>query len=191
MQCPKDKIEMNQQDLGGVLIDECPACGGIWFDQGELDAAKDALEPDLNWIELELWRDEERFNLSLSDRECPRDNKQLVCFKYGDAAIEIEYCLQCRGIWLDHGEFKKIVSIVSSLESELDQMSASDYLVESLNEAKGIVTGEESPASQWKDLKTVLRLFQYRALVEKPGLAKALYAIQRTGLGLAGYNPPG
>jgi Zn-finger nucleic acid-binding protein len=187
MLCPKDKVEMVQHDLEGVLIDECLLCGGIWFDQGELDAAKDALEPDTNWIEVELWRDEDRFNLSLSDKECPKDSNNLVCLKYGDAEVEVEYCLKCRGIWLDQGELKKIIS---SLEEELDNMTASEYLAESLNEAKGIVTGEGTPASQWKDIKTLLRLFQYRALVEKPGLAKALYAIQRTGLGLAGYNPP-
>jgi hypothetical protein len=40
-------------------------------------------------------------------------------------------------------------------------------------------------------LRTLLKLFQYRVLVEKPTLAKALFAIQRTGLGLAGYNPGG
>jgi len=186
MLCPKDNTEMTQPELEGVLIDECPVCGGIWFDQGELVAVKDSLEPDLNWVEVELWKDEERFNLALSERECPKDSTRLVCLKYGDSAIEIEYCLRCRGIWLDHGEFKKVIE---SLEADLDRMSATAYLTQSLNEARELITRKESPISHWKDLQTLLKLFQYRVLVEKPALAKALYAIQRTGLGLAGYNP--
>ena len=186
MLCPNDNIEMMQRDLEGVQIDECPRCQGIWFDQGELDAAKDAREPDINWIDIELWRQEDRFNLALSERQCPKDHANMVSLKYGEPSVEIEYCLECRGMWLDRDEFRKIVS---TLEGELDQLSASDYLVESLKEAREIISGEENLTSQWKDLKTILRLFQYRALVEKPALYKALYAIQRTGLGLAGYNP--
>jgi hypothetical protein len=186
MRCPKDKIEMISQKLEGVLIDECPQCKGIWFDQGELDSVKDALEPDINWIEVELWRHEDRFDLSLGQGLCPRDEVRMMSLKYGEEAIEIEYCLQCHGIWLDGGELKKIIS---TLDAELDKMSASDYLIESLKEAREVFTGEENLASQWKDLNTLFKLFQYRALVEKPGLYKALYAIQRTGLGLAGYNP--
>jgi uncharacterized protein len=186
MRCPVDKIEMISQEVEGVLIDECPQCKGIWFDQGELEAVKDALEPDTNWMEVDLWRQEDRFDLSQSEGLCPRDNVRLMSLKYGEAAIEIETCLKCHGVWLDGGELKKIIS---ALDAEIDQMSASDYLSESLKEAREVLTGEGSLASEWKDLKTLFRLFQYRTLVENPSLYKALYAIQRTGLGLAGYNP--
>jgi hypothetical protein len=51
------------------------------------------------------------------------------------------------------------------------------------------ISPKESPLSHRKYLRTLLKLFQYRVLVEKPTLARALFAIQRTGLGLAGYNP--
>jgi Zn-finger nucleic acid-binding protein len=185
MLCPNDQSEMNRCDLEGVQVDECAQCGGIWFDQGELDAAKDIVEPDLNWIDVDLWRQEHRFDLSLGARRCPRDNSNMVSLRYGDPPVEIEHCLECRGMWLERDEFRKMVS---ALEEELDRMSASDYLAESLKEAREIISGEENLASQWKDLRTIFRLFEYRVLVEKPALYKALYAIQRTGLGLAGYN---
>jgi Zn-finger nucleic acid-binding protein len=178
---------MNHHDLDHVVFEECPQCGGIWIKQEDLRKAKDMTDPDLGWMDFEIWREEERFQPQLSTLNCPNDNIPMVSIKYGETDVQIDYCPQCQGLWLDQGELEKIIR---SLELELDRMNASEYVQASLTEAKELLTGKESFASEWRDLMTVLRLFEYRALSEKPGLAKVLYAIQRTGLGLAGYNAP-
>lgn len=38
--CPADGAAMSPEDLGGVTIDVCPSCRGIWLDGGELAAIK-------------------------------------------------------------------------------------------------------------------------------------------------------
>lgn len=38
---------------------------------------------------------------------CPIDNTQLVLSER--QGIEIDYCPQCRGIWLDRGELDKLI----------------------------------------------------------------------------------
>lgn len=38
---------------------------------------------------------------------CPIDNTQLVMSER--SGIEIDYCPQCRGVWLDRGELDKII----------------------------------------------------------------------------------
>ena len=38
---------------------------------------------------------------------CPNDNTQLVMSDR--QGIEIDYCPQCRGVWLDRGELDKIL----------------------------------------------------------------------------------
>ena len=43
-----------------------------------------------------------------------------------------------------------------------------------------MVTGPEGVVSEWRDFTTVLRLLQYRFLVENPGAAAALAAVQKT-----------
>ena len=44
--------------------------------------------------------------------QCPVDGTEL---KMGDRqGVEIDYCPQCRGIWLDRGELDKIVERLSS-----------------------------------------------------------------------------
>ncbi|MDZ4093284.1 MAG: zf-TFIIB domain-containing protein [Paracoccaceae bacterium] len=37
MKCPVDGENLVMTDRGGVEIDYCPACRGVWLDRGELD----------------------------------------------------------------------------------------------------------------------------------------------------------
>jgi hypothetical protein len=39
--------------------------------------------------------------------QCPVDGTQLVLAER--AGVEIDYCPQCRGVWLDRGELDKII----------------------------------------------------------------------------------
>jgi Zn-finger nucleic acid-binding protein len=39
--------------------------------------------------------------------QCPNDNVTLVMSER--SGIEIDYCPQCRGVWLDRGELDKII----------------------------------------------------------------------------------
>lgn len=44
--------------------------------------------------------------------KCPVDNATLVMTER--AGVEIDYCPECRGIWLDRGELDKIVERAAS-----------------------------------------------------------------------------
>lgn len=35
--CPKCGVQLQRREEHGVEVDECPSCGGIWLDQGELE----------------------------------------------------------------------------------------------------------------------------------------------------------
>ena len=39
--------------------------------------------------------------------KCPNDNTQLVMTER--SGVEIDYCPECRGVWLDRGELDKII----------------------------------------------------------------------------------
>lgn len=45
MRCPKCGQQMQEQDRGGVKIDVCSGCGGVFFDKGELELLLRAEEP--------------------------------------------------------------------------------------------------------------------------------------------------
>lgn len=46
--------------------------------------------------------------------ECPIDKSTLVMSERN--GIEIDYCPQCRGVWLDRGELDKIIDRASSIQ---------------------------------------------------------------------------
>lgn len=48
MRCPKDGTALVAIDQHGVTVEECPQCGGLWFDKGEVETVA-AREKD-SWL---------------------------------------------------------------------------------------------------------------------------------------------
>ena len=174
--CPDCKHALHPRQLGEIEIDECRSCGGTWFDSDELRLAKDASDEDLRWLDFDLWGNEALVVAEASRRGCPACNKAMAAVRYGETDVTVDVCPACRGVWLDVGEFPRIVA---SLQEEVSSRHLSDYLRASLEEGLEILAGPESLASEWRDFSTVLRLTQYRLLVEKPGVRDALLSVQR------------
>lgn len=47
--------------------------------------------------------------------KCPNDQAELVMSER--SGVEIDYCPQCRGVWLDRGELDKIIERAGQHES--------------------------------------------------------------------------
>ena len=175
MDCPSCKTGLRSGFVEGIEIDECAACHGIWFDDQELRQAKNLADPDLHWLDFELWQDEEHFE-RVEGVACPRCSKATVGLRYGVGGVQIDHCPGCRGFWLEKGEFAKLIE---ALHDEVARMSSREYLAAALHEAGEVLDDEEPLASKWKDFHQILRLFNLRLLIEKPGLRQALLQVQR------------
>lgn len=175
MKCPRCQTELQTRPTDGIEIDECSSCQGIWFDNDELRRVKDQTDNDLNWMDFELWKHEDRFRIAAKPIDCPKCKVAMVAIDYDETGVEIDFCPECRGAWLDAGEFEKIID---SLSEELLGKEVPDYLRASLEEAKELITGPESFFSEWKDFTTVLRMLQYRIFGEKPNIGRALAEFQ-------------
>lgn len=95
-------------ELGGVEIDHCVGCGGIWLDAGELellmeDAAKAA--DLLNSFQQDYAATEQL-------RRCPICDKKMVKIVVGRSkpALLIDKCRQGDGLWFDQGELQDILN---------------------------------------------------------------------------------
>lgn len=103
MQCPKCANSPLKSKLvkgTGITLDHCPNCGGLWFDEGELDAVlgkradRNVQVPDF---------------ASLNDKiGCPRCDHSLFEFCYPGTMTLVDMCKKCHGIWLDNLEWKEI-----------------------------------------------------------------------------------
>ena len=176
MNCPRCGNELQPKNIGDVPVMECLNCHGVWFERGELEQVADQAAPDLAWMDFELWKDQELFNVAESALKCPNDEQGLAAIHYGETGVVVDHCVKCGGVWLDAGEFEHLIQ---ALENEASAMPAAEYARTALQEAKELVTGDKSFASEWRDFTTVMRLMQYRLLVENPKLQKRLVEFAR------------
>lgn len=176
MTCPVCESALVDQRLGAIEARKCPECGGLWLTEEGLRRAKDEADPQLRWMDFELWEHPERFRVARRDRRCPGCGDPLVELAYAETGVTVDFCPRCRGVWLEAGELD---DIVTALQEEAETMEAGDYVRASLQEARDLVDGPRSLSSEWKDLVAVLRMLQYRVLADHPRLAEAVAEVQR------------
>jgi Zn-finger nucleic acid-binding protein len=65
--------------------------------------------------------------------KCPKNCSTLlhITERHG---IEIDYCPECRGVWLDRGELDKIIERAAALETAPRQVAPPAYEAEPANE---------------------------------------------------------
>ena len=103
MLCPICKKQQLEKEIfQNVGVDYCPACLGIWFEENELRWAKDAKDKELNWLDIDLWKNPEKFKISRGQRRlCPSCRMPLYEVYYGDSGVVVDVCNLCHGVWLD------------------------------------------------------------------------------------------
>lgn len=173
MICPRCHSATEQVDVKSVNLDRCTSCGGTWYDADELRLLKD-LEShgDYRWIDFGLWRDRDKFRTD--DQEelvCPRDSDVLTTVRYGDSDVRVDICVTCGGVWLDAGEYKKVLK---HLEERVNEETLQDYLHDLKEEFLDIFSGPKGPRSELADFTKVLSLLQLRFAVQFPDLVAAL-----------------
>lgn len=110
MKCPRCNVILVKEavkDVNLVVdVDKCPNCKGMWFEVGELSKLDKIVEPkiiEFRKIPKEKYQLKALFCPSCADHplmqkaDHPRDSKVII-----------DYCEQCKGIWLDKGELEAI-----------------------------------------------------------------------------------
>ena len=175
MKCPRCTTSLVTRTVAELEVEECPSCNGLWLEAGTLRRLKDEADPDLAWLDFELWKHPERFEITERPIRCPSCDIPLAAVEYGDTGVTVDFCTRCRGVWLDEDELGRIVD---RLSEELLDKDVSEYLRATLAEAKELITGPEGRLSEWRDLATVLRFLQYRVLSEHSRFASLLAEFQ-------------
>ncbi|MGE4072505.1 MAG: zf-TFIIB domain-containing protein [Lysobacterales bacterium] len=103
MQCPKCLADMHTVSFGGVEVDRCTECHGLWFDHLEheqLRALSGAAEIDTGMVAIG------RINNHVTRINCPVCHCLLTNSTLpGPMPIVVESCDRCHGVYLDAGEF--------------------------------------------------------------------------------------
>lgn len=176
MTCPKCKKELEKAIFYNTEVEYCPQCLGIFFEEDELRQIKDERDRDLRWVDMDLWKDKTKFKVLPGIRLCPDCRVPLYEVYYGDSGVVVDVCNVCRGIWLDRGEFKKIMAY---LKKEGEYGILNDYLKTLSEEFWEIFIGPESFREEVLDFFAVLKIINYKFSIQHPYLANTISSLPR------------
>ncbi len=115
--CPECEISCVPLNCGPVVVDRCPKCGGIWFDDREIGAFREKLrELDLT----QLVPRHAAMGEVPSLLGCPRcQGLVMEPFVYGvNTNVKPLRCGRCRGIWLTGVELQNFL-LMARLSQEI------------------------------------------------------------------------
>jgi len=125
MNCPKDgTLLVSQRYDGGVMIDTCPTCTGVWLDKGELEAV---IASDEHHHTRELARTEDTYGHAIEAAKqgasplvaCPSCQRTMERREYGmSSQVIVDTCASGCGRWLDKGELDDLEVFYERLRDE-------------------------------------------------------------------------
>lgn len=177
MTCPNCKTtDLKKEIFCGTEVDYCPKCLGLWFDRDELRQAKDEKDKNLNWLDIDLWQDKGKFRISEGEKLCPKCAMPLYEVNYGDSKVKVDLCNLCFGIWLERGEFRKIINYLRKRgKYEISQ----NYFKNLVEEASEVFSGPETFREELADFLTVLKLLTYKFASQHPIISKIISMLPR------------
>ena len=123
MNCPACDKSLAEKTVESITVDVCEdGCGGIWFDNFELEKVDTATESAGEGL-LEVARDESITVDHTARRKCPKCDNQIMMrhFASTNREVEVDECPACGGVWLDAGE---LGSIRAQYETDDEQQEA-------------------------------------------------------------------
>ncbi len=90
-------------------LDTCPNCLGVWFDAAELAEFYKSPELQKRLTPVGGGSVHHTYEISTKARGCPRCRKAMDQPHVGGIVLDV--CRECRGVWFDHGELRKITEI--------------------------------------------------------------------------------
>ncbi len=159
MQCPACGRRLTQKTVEGIAVDVCVGgCGGIWFDNYELEKMDEPHESAGEML-LDVERDEMVSIDQTARRLCPIcDNITMMQHFFSvRRSVTLDECPSCGGIWLDSGE---LGLIRNQFTSERERRQAAEaYFNDVFGPKLGIM--REEGEEQRQRARKIARIFRY------------------------------
>lgn len=108
--CPKCPFSpMEEKTVHGVAVDECPKCGGRWYDAGELGRSVQSPE------KLRQAMMKGPLKPRAGDAMCPICSEKMVNGGLVNEFLRVDLCTKCQGFWLDKNEIGLIDRLLDAL----------------------------------------------------------------------------
>lgn len=102
--CPRCNTTLTESLVGEIHVDGCYSCGGVWFDNQELNTVARTQTTGLAALD-DMFAPGAKTALTQTECRCPVCSVALYEFEFPHSpGIRLDACPQCRGIWFDDGE---------------------------------------------------------------------------------------
>ena len=120
MNCPRCDGELRNENYKGVEVDRCPNCEGMWLDYGELDQLEDTV------FDKDEFKGSLKFRSFESELACPKCGGRMQLFNYRAYDLELDFCEQGHGTWLDAGEEKRVLELMKQRIKDLKRKAKAE-----------------------------------------------------------------
>ena len=181
--CPACGAKLNLCSILSIKFEGCPKCRGLWLDRDELRKLKDKVGiGELRWLNSEVEHIEQTAAIP-SKRVCPRkDEGNLLTVVFGKSSVMLDWCPKCHGMWLDRGEYDKIIDYLRDEAGTATIKDVEKEIAEDVRQFwKGGPSGRVAEIGEIAAAITALLNF---TIFEHPKLFKFLMDVQAGGRGV-------
>lgn len=114
MKCPKCSVELVPAVRYKLPVELCPSCKGMWLQQPELAQLEDEVF-DFG----DRWKGTLVFGSTPTTHQCPECTALLQRFKYRFYELEMEFCPNQHGYWLEADEDTRVLEMMKKEEADL------------------------------------------------------------------------
>ena len=108
MRCSIDDTKLQDTSTDNKKGWVCPECSGAWLPSEFVNSFGDT-QP---FFVGDFYEQLAINTTGTSIRKCPEGHGSLDCAHYGK--IELDWCVDCEGVWFDNGELKAVAAIAAS-----------------------------------------------------------------------------
>ena len=169
--CPTCGAKLDLYSILTMEFEGCPKCHGMWLDRGELRKLKNKFDlGELHWLNGEVDNIEKTAAIQ-SKRVCPKqDSGNLLSVVFGKSSVVLDWCLKCHGIWLDRGEYDKIIDY---LREEAGNATVNDVEKEIAEDVRKLWKGgPESRVAEIGDIAAAVTALINFTIFDHPAVFK-------------------
>lgn len=111
--CPRCRTKLTEVHYGDLVLDECSACRGTWFDKGELRRAAERLNGSLGAAQGGAAEPQPVPPAGVLARmDCPLCRRGMT--RFTSSGVYLDRCDRC-GLWVDGHEIERLLASVQSV----------------------------------------------------------------------------
>ena len=114
MKCPRCGVDLQPAERHRLEVNYCPSCKGMWLEHDELQQLENEVF-DFG----DRWKGTLAFDATATTDKCPECAASLQRFHYRFYDLEMEFCPNQHGYWLEDDEDTRVLDLMKKEEREL------------------------------------------------------------------------